>query len=66
MVNPALVIALRLLKVRWGPEVATFYTKPLKISPGLYIKIGLQKLNKEARAPWSSILLLITVVRKKC
>ena len=32
----------------------------------LYILIDWQKLNLEGPAPWSSIVLLITVVRKKC
>ena len=44
--------------------MATFRTNSL-ILPGLYILIGRQKRIDGARASWSSILLLITVVRKK-
>ena len=53
-------------KARRGPKIATFRTKTLhffRVMPlNWLVKIEL----RGARGPWSSILLLITVVSEKC
>ena len=53
-------------KARCGPEIATFRTK----TPHFCRDIRLNWLAKielrGARGPWSSVLLLVTVISKKC
>ena len=53
-------------KARCGPEISTFLTKTLHIFRVVRLN-WLAKIElRGARGPWSSILLLVTVVSEKC
>ena len=68
MVNPALITVMRYVhkKTRCGPEIATFRTKTLHFLRVIRLN-WLAKIElRGARRPWSSILLLVIVVSKKC
>ena len=53
-------------KARCGPKIATFVTKTLHFLRVVRLN-WLAKIElRGARGPWSSILLLVTVVSEKC
>ena len=53
-------------KARCEPEIATFMTKTLHFFQVVHLN-WLEEIElKGARGPWSSILLLVTVVTEKC
>ena len=53
-------------KARCGPEIATFVTKSLHFFRVVRLNWLAKTELRGARGPWSSILLLVTVVSKKC
>ena len=53
-------------KARCGPEIATFSTKTLHFFRVVRLNWLAKIKFKGARGPWSSILLLVTVVSEKC
>ena len=53
-------------KTRYGPEIATFRTKTLHLFRVIRLN-WLAKIElREARGPLSLVLLLVTVISKKC
>ena len=67
MVDPVLINALYVHKMtRCGPDIANFMTKTLHFFRVVRLN-WLAKIElRGARGPWSSILLLVAVVREKC
>ena len=53
-------------KARCGPEIATFRTKTLHFCWLIRLNWLATIELRKARGPWCLILLLVTVVRKKC
>ena len=53
-------------KARGGPEIATFRTKTLHFFRVIRLNWQVKIEMRGARGSWSSILLLVTVVSKKC
>ena len=53
-------------KPRCGPKIATFWTKTLHLFRVIRLNWQVKIELRGARGPWSSILLLVTVVSEKC
>ena len=53
-------------KVRCGPEIATFRIKTLHFFQVIRLNWQVKIELREARGTWSSVLLFVTVVSKKC
>ena len=53
-------------KARCEPEIATFRTKTLHFFRVIRLNWQATIEMRRARNPWSSILLLVTVVSEKC
>ena len=53
-------------KPRCGPKIATFSTKTLHFFRVVRLNWLAKTELREARGPWFSILLLVTVVSEKC